>query len=64
MPMVSKVLGGLERLGTVQEVDSKKGGAKTRGSQSIFQPLPKPSPPADGLQKHLNMAFTNTETCG
>lgn len=60
MPMASKVLGGLER----QEVDSKKGGAKTRGSRSIFQPLPKPSPPAGGLQKHLNMTFTNTETCG
>jgi len=39
-------LEGLERLGVAQEVDSKRGGAKTRGIQVIFQPLPKPSPPA------------------
>lgn len=40
MPMVSKVLEVLERFGAVPLADSKKSGAKTRGSQSTFQPLP------------------------
>lgn len=38
--MASKVLKVLERFGAVPAVDSKKSGAKTRGSQSTFQPLP------------------------
>lgn len=50
MPMVSKLLKGLERLGA-GEVDSKKGAAKTRGSLSIFQPLLKLSSPTGGWQR-------------